>query len=397
MPIAALSAVPGRLLSRYSGTLAAANSAAATRRVAAMAGPVLIAAGLSAMLLCGNSVSQERDSRPTVVSVSSRTTGPAASQAAKERPAEETRLRQARAEKRQERNAVGMRILMVPLITFSGIGILNTLLLATRRRRQEFAVLRLTGSTRDQLLRMLSWESAVVVLSGLGAATAVVAVSLAALATRLALPATDLLTLLPRGALAQVALGCAALGLLGVIVPAVLRRGVGVTYFHGCYSVGDDRLWGVNCRRTGTANTLAALKSIRAARPDDAPIHIILDNLSAHTGADIRRWAKKNKVELCFTPTYASWANPIEAHFGPLRQFTLANSRHRSHPAQTQALHRYPALAQHQRQPPRRTRRPTQGTRPHPQREGHPLGRTPARSRSLNPANLRGHGTSRAL
>jgi hypothetical protein len=44
---------------------------------------------------------------------------------------------------------------------------------------------------------------------------------------------------------------------------------------------------------------------------------------------------------LCFTPTYASWANPIEAHFGPLRQFTPANSHHRSHPTQTQALHRY--------------------------------------------------------
>ncbi|GAA3482937.1 hypothetical protein GCM10018966_093840 [Streptomyces yanii] len=117
-------------------------------------------------------------------------------------------------------------------------------------------------------------------------------------------------------------------------LPATYRRTHGVTYFHGCYSVGDDRLWGVNRRRKGTANTLAALKSIRAARPDGAPIYIILDNLSAHTGADIRRWAKKNKVELCFTPTYASWANPMEAHFGPLRQFTLANSHHRSHPTQ---------------------------------------------------------------
>jgi hypothetical protein len=50
-------------------------------------------------------------------------------------------------------------------------------------------------------------------------------------------------------------------------------------------------------------------------------------------------WAKKNKVELCFTPTYASWANPIDAHFGPLRQFTIANSNHRNHTAQTRALH----------------------------------------------------------
>ncbi|WP_329604602.1 IS630 family transposase [Streptomyces radicis] len=125
-------------------------------------------------------------------------------------------------------------------------------------------------------------------------------------------------------------------------LPATYRRAHGVTYFHGCYSVGDDRLWGVNHRRKGAADSLAALKSIRAARPDGAPIYIILDNLSAHTGADIRRWAKRHKVELCFTPTYASWADPIEAHFGPLRQFTLANSNHRSHPARTRALHGCP-------------------------------------------------------
>jgi transposase len=54
----------------------------------------------------------------------------------------------------------------------------------------------------------------------------------------------------------------------------------------------------------------------RVARPDGAPIYVILDNLSAHKGANIRCWAKKHKVELCFTPTYASWANPIEAHSG---------------------------------------------------------------------------------
>jgi len=110
---------------------------------------------------------------------------------------------------------------------------------------------------------------------------------------------------------------------------------------HGCYSVGDDRLWGVNRRKKGAANTLAALKSIRSARPDGAPIYVIMDNLSAHKGADIRRWAKKHKVELCFTPTYASWANPIEAHFGPLRQFTIANSNHPNHTVQTRALHAY--------------------------------------------------------
>jgi hypothetical protein len=43
--------------------------------------------------------------------------------------------------------------------------------------------------------------------------------------------------------------------------------------------------------------------------PDGAPIYVILDNLSAHKGDTIPRWAKRNRVELCFTPTYVSWAN----------------------------------------------------------------------------------------
>jgi transposase len=90
-------------------------------------------------------------------------------------------------------------------------------------------------------------------------------------------------------------------------LPATYHRTHGVTYFHGCYSIGDDTLWGVSHRRKGTANTLAALKSIRAARPDGAPVYVIMDNLSAHKGAKIRQWARKNKVELCFTPTNASW------------------------------------------------------------------------------------------
>jgi len=123
--------------------------------------------------------------------------------------------------------------------------------------------------------------------------------------------------------------------------PATYHRTHGIRYFHGCYSVGDDTLWGVNRRKKGAVNTLAALKSIRAVRPDGTPIYVILDNLSAHKGDKIRRWAKKYRVELCFTPTYASWANPIEAHFGPLRQFTIANSHHRNHTVQTRALHAY--------------------------------------------------------
>ncbi len=126
-----------------------------------------------------------------------------------------------------------------------------------------------------------------------------------------------------------------------VRLPATYHRTHGIRYFHGCYSLGDDQLWGVTRRRKGGANTLAALQSIRAARPDGAPIYVIMDNLSANKTPAVRAWAQKNKVELCFTPTYASWANPIEAQFGPLRTFTMGATNHPNHPALALRLQAY--------------------------------------------------------
>jgi hypothetical protein len=82
-------------------------------------------------------------------------------------------------------------------------------------------------------------------------------------------------------------------------------------------------------------------KSIRAARPDGAPIYVICDNLSANTTPAIRAWATRNKVELCLTPTSASWANPIEAQFGPLRSFTMANSNYPNHTVLARDLQAY--------------------------------------------------------
>jgi transposase len=107
------------------------------------------------------------------------------------------------------------------------------------------------------------------------------------------------------------------------------------------YSVGDDRLAGRIERRKGAAPTLRALQAIRALRPDGKTIYVILDNLNHHRGKDLRQWCADNAVELCFTPTYASWANPIEAHFGPLREFTLNNSDYPDHPELNKAIRKY--------------------------------------------------------
>jgi DDE superfamily endonuclease len=91
----------------------------------------------------------------------------------------------------------------------------------------------------------------------------------------------------------------------------------------------------------GADHTLAALKSIRAARPGGYRLFVIMDNLSANKTPAIRRWAGRENVELCFTPVNASWANPIEAQFGPVRTFVMGGSDHPSHTVLARKLQAY--------------------------------------------------------
>ena len=115
----------------------------------------------------------------------------------------------------------------------------------------------------------------------------------------------------------------------------------GSRQFFAWYSIGGDCIDGNLEPRKGSAATLRALQAIRAGIDDGQPIHVILDNLNHHKNRGVREWCAANDVELVFTPTYGSWANPIEAHFGPLRQFVIANSDHRDHPALARAIRAY--------------------------------------------------------
>jgi transposase len=115
----------------------------------------------------------------------------------------------------------------------------------------------------------------------------------------------------------------------------------GSRQLYACYSIGQDRLSGTTEPAKGSAATLRAIQSIRAHLDDGEWIHVILDNLNHHLNRGVREWCDANRVELVFTPTYASWANPIEAHFGPLRQFVIATSDHADHPALARAIRAY--------------------------------------------------------
>ncbi|GAA2703734.1 hypothetical protein Apa02nite_062040 [Actinoplanes palleronii] len=124
-------------------------------------------------------------------------------------------------------------------------------------------------------------------------------------------------------------------------LPANYHKLHGVRQFHACCSIGDDTLWGIVRARKSADNPLAALKSIRRARPDGAPIYVILDNLSAHKGTQIRSWAARNNVELCFHPDVCVLGEPDRSALRALRTFVVAGSNHPNHTVATRALHKY--------------------------------------------------------
>ncbi|GAA1545843.1 FtsX-like permease family protein [Kribbella lupini] len=64
------------------------------------------------------------------------------------------------------------------LIGYTAVSVVNTLASSTIRRRREFALQRLTGSTRSQVLRMLTTESTLVTLTGVLLGSVVAAATL---------------------------------------------------------------------------------------------------------------------------------------------------------------------------------------------------------------------------
>jgi transposase len=61
---------------------------------------------------------------------------------------------------------------------------------------------------------------------------------------------------------------------------------------------------------------LRFLKAVYRANPH-RELHVILDNLSVHKHQEVLAWAaRRRRLTLHFTPTYASWLNQVEIWFG---------------------------------------------------------------------------------
>jgi putative ABC transport system permease protein len=121
-----------------------------------------------------------------------------------------------------EQNRVALLAVLGMALLYTGIAIANTLVMATNDRRRELAVLRLTGATPGQVLRMIGLEALLVGLSGTALAALVAAGMLAGLKARLAELVAQPEISVPWLPIMVITACCLAAAVLSSLIPAAL-------------------------------------------------------------------------------------------------------------------------------------------------------------------------------
>jgi len=122
---------------------------------------------------------------------------------------------------------------------------------------------------------------------------------------------------------------------------ATYHRTQGTEQFLGFYDVHSDCLVGQVRRRKRHGDLLAVFARLRACYPREQHIYLVMDNLNSHRHPLVRAFYESNNVEPVWTPTYSSWLNAIEAHFGGIRKFAINGSDEPSHQHRRRRIQRY--------------------------------------------------------
>ncbi len=122
---------------------------------------------------------------------------------------------------------------------------------------------------------------------------------------------------------------------------ATYTRKKGIEIFLGFYDVHADVLGGIFRKRKRIREVADAFRRLRACYPHRR-LFVIIDGLhQVHDHPRFLALCRKLRITLVFTPTEASWLNPIETHFGVLGRATYAGSDDPTHAARRQRVYRY--------------------------------------------------------
>lgn len=95
----------------------------------------------------------------------------------------------------------------------------------------------------------------------------------------------------------------------------------GTLSLYAALDVKTGQVHGKTARRHTSEDFLAFLSDIVRRTPGSKPVHIILDNLSAHKTKTVTAFLDQNpRVRFHFTPTYSSWLNQVEIWFAKIQR-----------------------------------------------------------------------------
>ena len=122
---------------------------------------------------------------------------------------------------------------------------------------------------------------------------------------------------------------------------ATYHRRHGTEQFFGFYDVHADCLDGLFRKRKRLPELFEAFRRLRRCYPGKKLL-VVMDNLrNVHDNPRFLALLRRLKIEPVWTPTEASWLNLIEAHFGAMKRFTLANTDDPSHAIRRRRIYRY--------------------------------------------------------
>ena len=122
---------------------------------------------------------------------------------------------------------------------------------------------------------------------------------------------------------------------------ATYRRLKGTEQLLGFYDVHHDCLSGIFRKRKRLPDLFHAFLHLRACYPRKR-LFVVMDNLhQTHDHPSFRRLLRKLRISPVWTPTQSSWLNLIEAQFGVLKRFTLANTDDLDHITRRRRVYRY--------------------------------------------------------
>jgi len=124
-------------------------------------------------------------------------------------------------------------------------------------------------------------------------------------------------------------------------LPATYHRPHGVQHWLAFYDIHQKKLWGYVRPRKRHQEALEALKLLRKRYPKKQRIHLILDNFSPHRKLKVLRFCRQNNIHMIWTPTNASWLNPIECQFTHVKEFVIRGTNYQNHNELRIALNKY--------------------------------------------------------